>query len=101
MEASLQMFDVMGIHKKREEEKRQMASPSEMKEARKQIEAYIAANKGSSDPAVKAQLAQMEASLQMFDAMGIHKKREEEKRQMASPSEMKEARKQIEAYIAA
>ena len=55
-----------------------------MKQARKQIEAIIAANKGSTDPATKAQLAEMEAYLQVFDAMGIHKKREEEKRQMVS-----------------
>ena len=55
-----------------------------MKEARKHMEAYIAANKGSTDPATKAQVADMEASLQIFDAMGIHKKRVEEKRQMVS-----------------
>ena len=55
-----------------------------MKEAKKHMEAYIAANKGSTDPATKAQVAQMEASLQMLAAMGIHKKREEEKRQHVS-----------------
>jgi len=73
--------EVEEVEKEEKEEERQMMpSPAEMKEAKKHMEAYIAANKGSTDPATKAQVAQMEASLQMLAAMGIHKKREEEKR---------------------
>jgi len=93
--------EVEEVEKEEEEEERQtMPSPAEMKEARKHMEAYIAANKGSTDPATKAQVAEMEASLQILAAMGIHKKREEEKRQQPTREQLKEARKQMEAFIA-
>jgi len=93
--------EVEEVEKEEEEEERQMMpSPADMKEARKHMEAYIAANKGSTDPVTKMQVAQMEASLQMLDAMEIHKKREEEKRQHPTRAELKEARKQMEAFIA-
>merc|ERR1711915_533004 len=93
--------EVGEVEKEEEEEERQMMpSPAEMKEARKHMEAYIAAKKGSTDPATKVQVAEMEASLQILDAMGIHKKREEEKRQQPTHAELKEARKQMEAFIA-
>merc|ERR1712228_1017248 len=99
---------------KRKQDKRQggppdgMPSHAQMKEQRKQIEALINSVKGTpmeNDPLMKAQLVEMEKALQMFDLMGIHKKREEEKRQggppdgMPSHAQMKEQRKQIEALI--
>ena len=64
-----------------------MPSHAQMKEQRKQIEALINPVKGTpmeNDPLMKAQLVEMEKALQMFDLMGIHKKREEEKRQGVS-----------------
>ena len=44
----------------------------QLKEARKQMEAFIAMNKESTDAKTQADVAEMEQALAMLDLLGIH-----------------------------